>query len=142
MGHRLSGGQHYTYSMQENGVSALDCLIHYAVTGRMADFSIAEKDNANFKHTYCHLFILGKQAKIARFEGLDYLKNLPEAIHIIQMKNVGDLIGADGTSAQKVVSLHLKLKDRNDLSRIIKDIHQKFHFYDEEGNDLILELMK
>lgn len=142
MGHRLSGGQHYTYSMQENGISALECLIHFAVTGKMADYSIAEKDNARFKHTYCHLFILGKQAKIVKFEGLDYLRNLPEVIHLIQMKNVGDMIGADGTSAQKVISLHLKLKDRNDLSRIIKDIQQKVHFYDEKGNDLALEIMK
>lgn len=142
MGHRLSGGQHYTYSMQENGISALDCLIHFAVTGRMADFSIAEKDNARFKHTYCHLFILGKQAKIAKFEGLDYISNIPEVIHLIQMKNVGDMIGADGTSAQKVISLHLKLKNRDDLSRIIKDIQREFRFYDEEGNDLMLELMK
>lgn len=142
MGHRLSGGQHYTYSMQENGISALDCLIHFAVTGSMADFSIAEKDNAQFKHTYCHLFILGKQAKIAKFEGLDYISNIPEVIHLIQMKNVGDMIGADGTSAQKVISLHLKLKDRDDLSRIMDDIQRKFHFYDEEGNDLMLEIMK
>lgn len=142
MGHRLSGGQHYTYSMQENGISALDCLIHFAVTGRMADFSIAEKDNAQFKHTYCHLFILGKQAKIAKFEGLDYISNIPEVIHLIQMKNVGDMIGADGTSAQKVISLHLKLKDRNDLYRIIKDIQREFHFCDEDGNDLMLELMR
>lgn len=142
MGHRLSGGQHYTYSMQENGISALDCLIHFAVTGRMADFSIAEKDNAKFKHTYCHLFILGKQAKIAKFEGLDYISNLPEVIHLIQMKNVGDMIGADGTSAQKVISLHLKLKDRDDLSRIMKDIQREFRFYDEDGNDLMLEIMK
>ena len=108
----------------------------------MADFSIAEKDNAIFKHTYCHIYILGKHAKIARFEGLDYLKGLPELIHFSQMKMVGDTIGPDGTSSQKVVGLHLKLKDRNDLPRIIEDIQRVFHFYDEEGNDLKLELMK
>lgn len=142
MGHRLTGGQHYMISKDENGISALDQLIHFAVTGRMADFSIAEKDNAIFKHTYCHIYILGKHAKIARFEGLDYLKGLPELIHFSQMKMVGDTIGPDGTSSQKVVGLHLKLKDRNDLSRIIEDIQRVFHFYDEEGNDLKLELMK
>lgn len=142
MGHRISGGQHYTYSLEENGVSALECLIHFAVTGSMADFSIAEKDNANFKHTYCHLFILGKQAKIAKFEGLDYVKSLPELIHFSQMKMVGDTIGSDGTSAQKVVGLHLKVKDRNDLNRIMQNIQREFHFYDEDGNDLTLELMK
>lgn len=142
MGHRLSGGQHYTYTKQENGISALDSLIHFAITGKMADFSIAEKDNAKFKRTYCHLFILGKQAKIARFEGLDYLKSLPELIHFSQMKMVGDTIGPDGTSAQKVIGLHLKLKDRNDLQRIMKDIQREFHFYDEDGNNLMIELMK
>ena len=49
------------------------------------------------------------------------------------------MIGVDGTSAQKVVGLHLKLKDREDLLRIIKDIQREFHFYDEEGNDLMLD---
>lgn len=142
MGHRLTGGQHYMISKAENGISSLDQLIHFAVTGKMADFSIAEKDNARFKNVYCHLYILGKEAKIARFEGLDYLKNLPEVIHFSQMKRVGDTIGPDGTSAQKVVGLHLKVKDRDDLNRILRNIQQKFHFYDEEGNDLKLEVIK
>ena len=140
MGHRLTGGQHYMISKAENGISSLDQLIHFAVTGKMADFSIAEKDNARFKNVYCHLYILGKEAKIARFEGLDYLKNLPEVFHFSQMKMVGDTIGPDGTAAQKVVGLHLKVKDRADLDRILQDIQREFHFYDEDGNDLTLEL--
>ena len=142
MGHRLTGGQHYMISKAENGISSLDQLIHFAVTGKMADFSIAEKDNARFKNVYCHLYILGKEAKIARFEGLDYLKNLPEVIHFSQMKRVGDTIGPDGTSAQKVVGLHLKVKDRDDLNRILQDIQREFHFYDEDGNDLTIEMIK
>lgn len=142
MGYRLTGGQHYMISKAENGISSLDQLIHFAVTGKMADFSIAEKDNARFCNVYCHLYILGKEARIARFEGLDYLKNLPELIHFSQMKMIGDTIGPDGTSAQKVVGLHLKVKDRNDLFRILQAIQREFHFYDENGNDLTLELMK
>ena len=141
MGHRLTGGQHYMISKAENGISSLDQLIHFAVTGKMADFSIAEKDNARFKNVYCHLYILGKEAKIARFEGLDYLKNLPEVFHFSQMKMVGDTIGPDGTAAQKVVGLHLKVKDRDDLNRILQDIQREFHFYDEDGNDLTLEVI-
>ncbi len=141
MGYRLTGGQHYMISKAENGISSLDQLIHFAVTGKMADFSIAEKDNARFNNVYCHLYILGKEARIARFEGMDFLKNLPELIHFSQMKMVGDTIGPDGTSAQKVVGLHLKVKDRNDLYRILQAIHRDFHFYDENGNDLTLESM-
>ena len=142
MGHRLTGGQHYTFTQMENGVSVLDCLIHFAVTGQMADFSIAEIDNAKFKHTYCHLYILGKQGKIARMEGLDYLKSIPEVFHLSQEKKEGDEIGPDGTSAQKVIGIHLKMKHRNDLDRIMQNIQREFHLYDENGNDLTLELMK
>lgn len=140
MGHRLSGGQHYTYTQMENGTSALDNLIHFALTGRMADYKIAKRDNARFKSVYCHLFILGKQGVISRFEGLDYLKGLPELIHFSIGKRVGESIGIDGTTSQKVIGLHLRLKSRDDLRRIKKDIQQNFHFYDEAGNDLMLEI--
>ena len=138
MGHRLSGGQHYTYTKEENGVSALDQLIHFAVTGKMADFPIAEKDNARFKHVYCHLFILGKEAKIARFEGLEYVSQLPEVMQLTQMKRVGDRIGTDGTSAQKVLGIHIKVENVAHLKKVMKDIESHFHFYDEDGNDLTI----
>ena len=138
MGHRLTGGQHYTYTMAENGISSLDQLIQFAVTGKMADFQIAERDNARFKHIYCHLFILGKEAIIARFEGLDYLKQMPEVMHLTQMKKVGDKVGTDGTSAQKVVGLHIKVDTIAHLKRVIDDVKEHFHFYDEKGNDLTI----
>lgn len=138
MGHRLTGGQHYTYTKLENGVSVLDCLIHFAITGRMADYPIIEKDNARFSNLYCHLYILGKEERIAKFEGLDYLKQKPEISHISQMKRVGDKIGADGTSAQKVVGLHLKVADVSHLKKVLVEIENNLHFYDEKGNDLTI----
>lgn len=138
MGHRLTGGQHYTYTMAENGISSLDQLIHFSITGKMADFSIVEKDNARFKHVYCHLFILGKEAVISRFEGLDYLESMPEVMHLTQMKKVGDKIGIDGTSAQKVVGLHLKVDSISHLKKVLDEVKRHFHFYDEAGNDLTI----
>ena len=138
MGHRLTGGQHYTYTMAENGISSLDQLIHFSITGKMANFSIVEKDNARFKHVYCHLFILGKEAVIARFEGLEYLERMPEVMHLTRMKKVGDKVGTDGTSAQKVVGLHLKVDSISHLKKVLDEVKQHFHFYDEAGNDLTI----
>ena len=138
MGHRLSGGQHYRYTKMENGISVLEQMIHFAITGSMADFRIVEKDNARFNHTYCHLFILGKEAVIARFEGLDYLRHLPEVMHLSQMKFEGDKIGADGTSAQKVIGLHLKVDGIEELKELLNRIKCNFHIYDSEDNDLTL----
>lgn len=138
MGHRLTGGQHYTYTQLENGISALEQLIHFAITGRMADYPIIEKDNARFAHTYCHLYILGKDTVISRFDGLDYIKQLPEVMHLSQLKKEGDKIGADGTAAQKVIGLHLKVDNVNHLKNVLKDIERNFHIYDETGKDLTI----
>ena len=140
MGHRLTGGQHYTYTLMENNTSVLDNLIHFALTGRMADYRIADRDNAKFKSVYCHLFLLGKEGRIARFEGLEYLESMPELIQMSMGKRVGDMIGLDGTTAQKVVSLHLKLDSMEDLARIKRDLQQHVHFFDEKGNDLMMEI--
>lgn len=138
MGHRLTGGQHYTYTLAENGISALDQLIYFAITGKMADYSIAERDNARFSHVYCHLFILGKMGKIARFEGLDYLHQLPEVINISQYKGIGDKIVIEGTADQKVFGLHLRVNDIAHLKRLFDNLKENFHFYDEKGNDLTI----
>lgn len=138
MGHRLTGGQHYTYTKLENGISALEQLIHFALTGRMADYPIIEKDNARFTHSYCHLYILGKEAVISRFEGMDYLESLPQVMHISKMKQLGDKIGADGTSAQKVLGLHLKVNGMQELRELLNRIKEEFHIYDSEGNDLTI----
>lgn len=138
MGHRLTGGQHYTYTQLENGINALDQLIHFAITGKMADYPIIEKDNARFAHTYCHLYILGREAVISRFDGLDYIKQLPEVMHLSQLKKEGDKIGADGTAEQKVLGLHLKVDNVNHLKNVLKEIEYHFHIYDEAGNDLTI----
>lgn len=138
MGHRLTGGQHYCVTSEENGVSALEFLIHFALTGRMADYPISGRDNAKFQHTYCHLFILGKQATIARIEGLEYVTGLSEVIHLAQELKVGDMVGRDGTSSQKVLSVFLKVNDINHLKKVMSGIEEHFHIYDEVGNDLTI----
>lgn len=142
MGYRLTGGQHYIFSKYENRISSLDLLIHYAITGKMADYKIAKKDNPRFKNLCLNLNILGKCGTIAKIEGQEYIENLPELIHSTFFKKIGDQIGMDGTTAQKLVSLHLVLKDYEDMQRIISEIQSNFHVYDENGNDLVIELMK
>ncbi len=141
MGHRLTGGQHYTYTLRENGISALDCLIHFSITGRMADYSIAEKDNAEFNNVYCHLFLLGRDARICRIEGFDYLQKMPEIISLSLMKGVGDMIGTEGTAAQKVVGMHLMINRREDINQILEEIYDRFHVFDENNNELILKIL-
>lgn len=142
MGYRLTGGQHYIFSKYENDISALEQLIHFAITCRMADYSIAEKDNPRFKDLCLNLCILGKEAKVARIEGQECIESIPEVIHANFLKRVGDQIGMDGTTAQKIANLHLVAKDGEDMRRVIEDIFSIIHVYDEEGNELVMDTRK
>ena len=141
MGYRLTGGQHYNFSKYENGISALEQLIHFAITDKMADFLITAKDNPRFKDLCLNLCILGKEAKVERIEGQEFVENMPEVIHSIFLKQKGDQIGPDGNTSQKIANLHLVVKDRENMNRVIADIQSHFHVYDSTGNDLVLPLM-
>lgn len=142
MGYRLTGGQHYIFSKYENDISALEQLIYFAITGKMADFLIAERDNPRFRDLCLNLCILGREARIDKIEGKEYVDGLPEVIHASWMKDVGDQIGMDGTTTQKIANLHLVLKDYEDMKRVVSDIQAHFHAYDDKGNDLVLELFR
>lgn len=142
MGYRLTGGHHYIFSKLENGISALEQLIYYAITGKMADFSISEKDNPRFKDLCLNLCILGRCAKVSRIEGKEFIEQLPELVNASFLKDVGDQIGMDGTTAQKIASLHLVLKNKADMERVLSEIQANFHVYDENNNDVVLKLMQ
>lgn len=142
MGYRLTGGQHYIFSKYENGVSALDSLIHFALTGTMADYPISEVDNPRFKDLCLNLCILGKSAKVHSLKGKDFIESIPELVNASFMKNVGDTIGKDGTTAQKIANLHFVLNKERSINELLADIQYYFHVYDEYGNDLVLPLMK
>ena len=142
MGYRLTGGQHYIFSKQQNGISALEMLIHFAITGQMANYKVSERDNARFKEVCCQLYFLGKEGVINKIEGEQYVKKLPETVRFTPMKRVGDSVGRDGTSAQKIATVHLASKSQKDLEQIARKIKVHYRVLNTDGDDLVLEFFK
>ena len=139
MGYRLTGGQHYRYTIIENGTSSLEYLIHFALTGKMADYRIIERDNPYFKNLCFQWNILGKEGEIATMEGFEKITALPEVISYSLDKKDGDLIGKDGTTSQKIAGLYTIVKDRTQMMEILEYIYSKFKVMDKDGNSLILD---
>lgn len=142
MGYRLSGGRHYVWTEYENDTNAARQLIHFAITGKMADYNISTRDTPLFKDFCCRVYILGKEATIARIEGEEYLRSMPQTIDFFLNKGVGDTIGPDGTTAQQIAIINFVAKDKDDFDSIVKQIENNFHVYDAEENDLVLNLLR
>ena len=142
MGYRLSGGRHYLFTKNQNNTSSLEYLINFALTGKMADYCIKDKDNARFKQLCCQVNVLGKEAMISEIVGFEHVQSMPCVIYSSLMKNVGDHIGADGTTAQQCVGIYMVVDNYSKFKENINEIKENLHIYDKDGNDLILDYLQ
>ncbi len=139
MGYRISGGHHFIYTGNQNKTDALEQLIHFAITGKMADYNIAERDNPRFNDLCFQWNILGREGTICKVEGFDKIENMPEVISCSLSKRPGDRIGKDGTTTQKLAVLHLVLKDKCQVKSTLQYIYSHFKVYDADGQSLVLD---
>ena len=138
MGYRLSGGKHFLYTENQNNSSSVKQLIHFALTGKMADYKIADRDNPRFKDLCFQWNILGKEGEIASIDNFEKIASLPEVISYSLDKKVGDVIGKDGTTAQKIAGIHTVVKDKKQMMDILGFIYNTFTVVDKDGNNLVL----
>ena len=137
MGYRLSGGRHYIFTENQNQSSSLKQLIHFALTGKMADYLIADRDNANFNNLCCRFNLIGKSGVISKIEGFDYLQRKPEIIYTSLLKKVGDDVGVEGTTATQLLGAYAVMKDMDDFKQMLADVYENVKFFNDKGENLV-----
>ena len=138
MTYRPSGGHHYTFINDNSGINGLALLIEFAVTGKTESYN-PEKENPHFKNCYGMVHISGiPEQKIAKIEGIEIVRSLPNVLEVSQDLRVGQTIGKDGTTAQELLSVWIKAKDWNEYLQVIQKIESSYKVFDEQGNSLVL----
>lgn len=57
-GYRLGGSQSYIFTDAVNSSNSLHYMINYALTGSMADYSIAKRDKPHFTRSCCNQYMI------------------------------------------------------------------------------------
>lgn len=140
MGYRLSGGRHYIFTDNQNDSSSLKQLIHFALTGQMADYCIADRDNANFKNLCYRFNLIGNPGIVAKVEGFDYMLNKKEVIYASLLKREGDDVGKAGTTATQLLGAYVVVNDYDHFKQVLEDIYQNVKFLDADGNNLAIPI--
>ena len=140
MGYRLSGGRHYIFTENQNQSSSLKQLIHFALTGKMADYLIADRDNANFNNLCCRFNLIGRSGVISKIEGFDYLQMRPEIIYTSLLKKAGDDVGMEGTTATQLLGAYAVMIDRDDFKRMLADVYKNVKFFNDKGENLVIKI--
>jgi biotin carboxylase len=140
MGYRLSGGRHYIFTEHQNQSSSLKQLIHFALTGKMADYKISDRDHPRFSDLCCRLNLIGKSGVISRVEGLDYLRSREEVIYASLLKKAGEEVGMPGTTSTQLLGAYAVVKDYDHYRLLLSDVQNKVKFLDSEGHNLVVSL--
>lgn len=138
MGYRLSGGRHYIFTKNQNGDSAVEELVHFAVTGKMGDKQIADFANPNFKNICSQLSIVCQTDRIADVDGWKEVASLPQVIDAMQTYKEGDEIGMQGTTASIFARLHIVVKDTDELCELIDMVYSTLKVKNEAGDNLVI----
>ena len=138
MGFRLSGGRHFIFTENQNNTSSVKELIHFAITGKMDDNRIIEKSNPLFLNLCCQLSVLCKSEEIYKILGKEWISDTREIIDALYTYNEGDVVGAQGTSAQIAARFHIVSDDEEHLEKIIRGIKENFVVINAEGENIII----
>ncbi len=139
MGCRLGG----TFSHIDDhflNVSPIDALIHYALTGRMADVSDYSQITPKFSGCGCVLnLLLSEDAqRLDRVEGIEDILKMKEIVNFIQFYSKGDLIPTSNATDKPFAILYMVADSRDDLRDAIEHVYNTVKVTDINGVSLLM----
>ncbi len=138
-GLRLGGEQFYIFAEQLNGISSLELMIEFALTGEMTLYNAEKQDNFNFSKYCCNYYIPLKAGTISSIEGLDEVNAMPQVLQNKQFKFVGDTISATSSLDRVIFRIHVMDDTKEAFVNTLCKISDTVKILDENGNDMQIQ---
>lgn len=135
MGYRLGGTSQQNYTKALHGNSNMFLIMNYALTGKMTDEEYYE--NPYFEKECGTIQLISKGGKIAKEEGIDIVKSMPEVVSFEQHYTVGDTIKVVDNVSMVHYRIFVVADDLEHLKKTIKKIQKTIRVYDEHGNYML-----
>lgn len=140
IGYRLTGTLEYKNIAATCGYNPMEMMIYFALTGRMAEESVAKWVNPNLgKYSY-NVSFLAKPGKIAKITGLEDLKLISGYIDAVVAHYPGEEITENmkGLLAQISLRVFGNAESKEELWQRIQQVQNTVKFSSAEGDDMIL----
>ena len=132
------GGTHfYKFVEQECGVDLLAMMIDYSLTGCYDRYDFEGKINAHFKRHYACQNLQAYPGRITAVQNIEKVLALPGVDWIIQIKNIGDVVPDDGSTAENFAKLGLSAESEQELYHVMDAVQKTLVVLDENGRNLI-----
>ena len=135
-GLRMGGGQSYIFTQALNGISSLDLMIEFALTGAMTSMNAKIGDNPFFEKKCANFYISLKEGTISKIEGLTDVKAFPQVLQIKQFKFIGEMIAETNSLDRVCFRIHVMDDTSEALANVLCKISEKVKILDTNGNDM------
>lgn len=142
-GYRLNGAREQYIFRNTNGINAIDCLINFALTGKMSQENLEEKSDPYLRgKCACMISPSISIGKVACIEGVDLALKHPAVKEFIYINKEGDTVQKEeeGTLRQIAYRAFLVEDSWDKLRNAIEYVQKNVKYYDEMGNSMILSL--
>lgn len=140
MGYRITGSLEYKIIEAVNDVNPLQCMVNYALTGKMSDERLSNKLNPNHTKLGANVTILIRPGLISKIKGVDNVNNNPKVLDLILSYNEGDKLPLEslGTLSQVVARAFIIADSKEELLKVINYIENEIDVLDENGISLVI----
>lgn len=141
-GLRMGGEQFYVFAEKLNGISSLELMIEFALTGEMTLYNVEEQDNYNFSKYCCNYYIPLKAGTICEIKGLEEVNAMPQVLQNKQFKFVGDKISDTSSLDRVIFRIHVMDDTKEAFAETLCKISDTIKILDENGNDMQLQKLE
>lgn len=143
MGCRLGG----TFSNIDEAflnVNPVDALIHYALTGKMADEADYSRITPKVEGCGAVLNILLKEKseKIYTIKGTEFVRSLPQVVNYIQFLYEGDAIPNNNATDRPLFIAYLAAESREELITILEQVYNCVDALNEQGESMLKKVYR
>jgi biotin carboxylase len=141
-GFRLQGEAPHLLMKSIHGFDQRKMLIRFALTGSEGNVNLETDDDARLRGKWAAtLWILLKQGKIAKIEGIKDIDNDSRVVANIQRLHEKDEVLPEwiGNEKQVLTRMYLVCNSKKELAECLREYQAKIKVYDEDGKDLVLK---
>ena len=140
LGYRLTGSLEYKILERVCGYNPLEMMIHFALTGKMGEESIADKAVPEFKTPAFNVSCLCAPGTIKSITGIDRVKRMPEVDDVVIAHTPGETITEQmrGLLAQITIRVLGSVSAKDDLLPTMRQIGETIHIISTSGEQLLL----
>lgn len=129
---RLTSTREYVLT----GEDLLGMHIRHALTGEFR--GEAFQNRVNDGNIYCMLLHFIKEGTIGRIEGLDEIRAMNGVLDVLQYRDIGAAIRADGSYGQLFYRVYLQAADEREMIARVEEIQRLLNVVSTEGRPMLV----